>query len=65
MQTPSISLAALLDRHRSDDNFLTTLFSERAAGSVVEARKDGEHGDRRGNESELTKALPRQDRPRS
>ncbi|POY76273.1 hypothetical protein BMF94_0468 [Rhodotorula taiwanensis] len=41
MQTPSISLAALLDRHRSDDNFLTTLFSERAAGSVVEARKDG------------------------
>ncbi|GAA6018809.1 hypothetical protein JCM8202_002243 [Rhodotorula sphaerocarpa] len=38
---PSISLAALIDRHRSDDNFLTTLFSERAAGSVVEARKDG------------------------
>ncbi|BGP42662.1 Translation initiation factor eIF-2B subunit gamma [Rhodotorula kratochvilovae] len=38
---PSISLAALLDRHRSDDNLLTTLFSERAAGNVVEARKNG------------------------
>lgn len=37
----SISLAALLDRHRSDDNLLTTLFSERAAGNVVQARKDG------------------------
>ncbi|GAA5964035.1 hypothetical protein JCM8115_000877 [Rhodotorula mucilaginosa] len=36
-----ISLAALLDRHRSDDNLLTTLFSERAAGNVIEARKDG------------------------
>ncbi|GAA5988886.1 hypothetical protein JCM10908_006211 [Rhodotorula pacifica] len=41
LATPSISLAALLDRHRSDDNFLTTLFSERQAGNVVEARKDG------------------------
>lgn len=37
-----ISLAALLDRHRSDDNLLTTLFSERAAGNVIEARKDGQ-----------------------
>lgn len=32
LHAPSISLAALLDRHRSDDNLLTTLFSERAAG---------------------------------
>ncbi|GAA5887990.1 hypothetical protein JCM5296_001522 [Sporobolomyces johnsonii] len=38
---PTISLAALLDRHRTDDNLMTTLFSERAAGNVVEARKDG------------------------
>ncbi|GAA5821778.1 hypothetical protein JCM3770_000140 [Rhodotorula araucariae] len=38
---PSITLAALLDRHRSDDNLLTTLFSERAAGNVLEARKNG------------------------
>lgn len=39
---PSISLASLLDRHRADDNLLTTLFYERAAGGVVDARKDGE-----------------------
>ncbi|KAL8278894.1 hypothetical protein RQP46_008765 [Phenoliferia psychrophenolica] len=38
---PIISLASLLDRHRADDNLLTTLFYERAAGAVVEARKDG------------------------
>lgn len=37
-----INLATLLDRHRTDDNLMTTLFSERAAGGVVEARKDGE-----------------------
>ncbi|GAA5853675.1 hypothetical protein JCM8547_007409 [Rhodosporidiobolus lusitaniae] len=36
-----ISLASLLDRHRTDDNLMTTLFSERPAGNVVEARKDG------------------------
>lgn len=41
LHAPSISLAALLDRHRSDDNLLTTLFSERAAGNLVEARKNG------------------------
>ncbi|KWU43933.1 hypothetical protein RHOSPDRAFT_34554 [Rhodotorula sp. JG-1b] len=41
LAAPPISLAALLDRHRSDDNLLTTLFSERAAGNVIEARKDG------------------------
>ncbi|KAK4701688.1 translation initiation factor eIF-2B subunit gamma, partial [Phenoliferia sp. Uapishka_3] len=38
---PVISLASLLDRHRADDNLLTMLFYERAAGGVVEARKDG------------------------
>lgn len=47
LSTPSISLAALLDRHRSDDNFLTTLFSERAAGNVIEARKDGQFSSQR------------------
>lgn len=39
---PAISLASVLDRHRSEDNLLTALFSERAAGNVVEARKDGQ-----------------------
>ncbi|SCZ95226.1 BZ3500_MvSof-1268-A1-R1_Chr11-2g03368 [Microbotryum saponariae] len=37
----TISLASLIDRHRTDDNLMTTLFYERAAGAVVEARKDG------------------------
>ncbi|GAA5948994.1 hypothetical protein JCM3775_006093, partial [Rhodotorula graminis] len=37
----SISLAALLDQHRSSDNLVTTLFSERSAGNVVDARKGG------------------------
>ncbi|GJN93592.1 hypothetical protein Rhopal_006649-T1 [Rhodotorula paludigena] len=41
LHAPTISLAALLDRHRSDDNLMTTLFSERVAGNVAEARKDG------------------------
>lgn len=39
---PTISLASVLDRHRVDDNLMTTLFAERAAGGVVEAAKDGE-----------------------
>ncbi|GAA6017907.1 hypothetical protein JCM11491_001211 [Sporobolomyces phaffii] len=39
--SPTISLASLLDRHRSDDNLVTTLFSTRASGNVQEARKDG------------------------
>ncbi|KAK4050652.1 Translation initiation factor eIF-2B subunit gamma [Microbotryomycetes sp. JL201] len=38
---PTISLASLLDRHRTDDNLMTTLFTERAAGNVVDPRKDG------------------------
>ncbi|GAA5856092.1 hypothetical protein JCM9279_002362, partial [Rhodotorula babjevae] len=38
---PSISLAALLDQHRSSDNLVTTLFSERAAGNVADARSEG------------------------
>ncbi|KDE04689.1 hypothetical protein MVLG_04912 [Microbotryum lychnidis-dioicae p1A1 Lamole] len=37
----TISLASLIDRHRTDDNLMTTLFYERAAGAVAEARKDG------------------------
>ncbi|GAA6033252.1 hypothetical protein JCM8097_003017 [Rhodosporidiobolus ruineniae] len=41
LHAPSISLASLLDRHRLDDNLMTTLFSERAAGNVVEPKKDG------------------------
>ncbi|GAA5972526.1 hypothetical protein JCM11641_001884 [Rhodosporidiobolus odoratus] len=41
LNAPSISLASLLDRHRTDDNLMTTLFSERAAGNVLAARKDG------------------------
>ncbi|GAA6016789.1 hypothetical protein JCM10207_003252 [Rhodosporidiobolus poonsookiae] len=41
LAAPTISLASLLDRHRADDNLMTTLFSERTAGNVVEARKDG------------------------
>ncbi|GAA5932390.1 translation initiation factor eIF2B subunit gamma [Sporobolomyces koalae] len=39
--TSTISLASLLDRHRTDDNLITTLFSTRASGNVQEARKDG------------------------
>ncbi|KAM0791749.1 hypothetical protein ACM66B_004016 [Microbotryomycetes sp. NB124-2] len=39
--TPTISLASLLDRHRTDDNLMTTLFAERSAGNAVEPRKDG------------------------
>ncbi|GAA5869760.1 hypothetical protein JCM16303_001785 [Sporobolomyces ruberrimus] len=38
---PSIPLASLLDRHRTDDNLVTTLFSSRSCGNVQEARKDG------------------------
>ncbi|GAA5900901.1 hypothetical protein JCM6882_005972 [Rhodosporidiobolus microsporus] len=41
LSAPTISLASLLDRHRTDDNLMTTLFSERAAGNVVEPKKDG------------------------
>jgi translation initiation factor eIF-2B subunit gamma len=37
----TISLASLLDRHRTDDNLITTLFSSRSSGNVQEARKDG------------------------
>ncbi|KAK4055043.1 Translation initiation factor eIF-2B subunit gamma [Microbotryomycetes sp. JL221] len=37
----TISLASLLDRHRTDDNLMTTMFTERAAGNVIEPRKDG------------------------
>ncbi|GAA5912766.1 hypothetical protein JCM8208_004065 [Rhodotorula glutinis] len=39
--TPTITLAALLDTHRSSDNLVTTLFSERNAGNVADARKGG------------------------
>ncbi|KAM0745848.1 hypothetical protein T439DRAFT_384561 [Meredithblackwellia eburnea MCA 4105] len=37
----SPSLATLIDFHRSSDNLLTTLFYERTAGAVVEAKKEG------------------------
>ncbi|GAA5821492.1 hypothetical protein JCM10212_001489, partial [Sporobolomyces blumeae] len=39
--SPSISLASLLDRHRTDDNLVTSLFSTRESGNVVDAKKDG------------------------
>ncbi|GAA5984944.1 hypothetical protein JCM5350_000072 [Sporobolomyces pararoseus] len=35
-----ISLASLLDRHRTDDNLVTTLFSTRSSGNIKDAKKD-------------------------
>ncbi|GAA5950092.1 hypothetical protein JCM3765_004193 [Sporobolomyces pararoseus] len=37
----SISLASLLDRHRTDDNLVTTLFSTRSSGNVKNSKQSG------------------------